>query len=144
MNTKFFVILITAVLACSLASADTDTAKGSGSAGVKGGRGRGRGQVKIRDDGAKNANTIRGACTLMESAFNPIPGPCVNALLIVNDLSGNEVLKVRTTPKGEFSFSADHNLSYKIVPASQYYELVSPAGPISGGRRIELRLRQRP
>jgi hypothetical protein len=106
-------------------------------------RGRGRGQIKMRGSGAKGANTVRGTCSILESQFNPIPGPCVNTLLVVSDVKGEELARTRTSAKGEFEFTAERATSYRIGSGSQAYEVVSPSDPVQGGSRVVVKLRQK-
>jgi hypothetical protein len=92
---------------------------------------------------SKNPGTIRGRCTVVESDSNPIAGPCVDMVLLLNDEKGNEVLRTRTSAKGDFEFAADPAVKYRVGSGSKFYDLVQPEGLLHGGASVDMRLRQK-
>lgn len=107
------------------------------------GRRRGGGKRNSIGPSSKNPGAIRGTCSIVESPTNPLPGPCVNVLLILNDPKGNEVVKDRTTPQGGFDFSAEPGKAYNIISGSKFYEVVTPKDVVHGGEKVNLVLRQK-
>lgn len=104
-----------------------------------------RGGKRLQPGGENDdTNTIHGRCIIEENANNPLPGPCVNLLLILNDGKGNEVEKARTTPEGKFEFTAAQGKNYKIISGSRFYEVSSPKDSVQGGQRVDLILQQKP
>jgi len=137
------VFLVLAALAISaVAHADSDSANGS-SAPVTGRGKRGGGKKPNPNPSAGNPDSVRGTCTVIESPSNPIAGPCVTTMLVLNDIDGNEIAKDRTTAQGQFEFTAERGKAYKIAPGSKYYNLVSPTTAIHGGDKINLQLQQK-
>lgn len=138
-------LLLAALTLNSLAFADTESdMNGSGPPPTMGRSGRGsRGKRLNPDNSGKTAGNIRGVCSVLQSANNPLPGPCVNTLLILNDSNGNEVVKARTTTQGQFEFVAETGKDYKIASGSRYYDIVSPTAKVHGGDKVDLRLQQK-
>jgi hypothetical protein len=89
--------------------------------------------------------TIRGVCAIQAGPGNPFPGPCVSLLIILEDAKGNEVARTRTTPQGEFDFTAaaGSQAEYIFVSGSKFYEVIAPTRTVHGGDRVSLLLRQK-
>lgn len=116
--------------------ADDDTSGGFVGRGHRVGK-----RMRVGEDGAANSGTIHGHCTLLEGNGNPISGPCVNLILVLNDANGNEVLRTRTSSGGDFVFLGEKNVQYQVVVESRSYEIAGPAKSIRGGEHIDLKLR---
>ena len=52
-------------------------------------------------------------------------------------------MKTRTTPRGQFDFTADPEKIYKLASGSKFYELISPTGEVHGGDKVNLQLKQK-
>jgi hypothetical protein len=100
----------------------------------------------------KNADSIKGHCTLVASPSNPIQGPCISTLLILRDAQGTEISTARTSSNGMFEFLVDQdqedgrptaNAKYKVFAGSESYEVVAPAETVRAGRSIEVQLRMK-
>ena len=128
---KAFVFFILFLILSPITSADTNSGKRVGV-----------GKKTDLESASKNSDTIRGICIIIESATNPVASTCMNLLLILNDLQGNEMMRTRTTAQGQFEFSADSGKAYRIISGSKFYELVSPTSPIHGGDKIQVQLQQ--
>jgi hypothetical protein len=94
-------------------------------------------------DNNKSPVEIVGMCTIKQSASNPLAGPCVNLVVVLNHADGTEYLKNRTTSQGKFSFEAENGQQYQLALGSKLYEIVSPKGLIAAGQKIDLRLEQK-
>lgn len=142
-----FLPLVLIFFGSFLTFADTQTAnESSADTSYPGHRGKGVG--KNRDSIQKNkqdsgSDKISGLCTVVQSASNPISGPCVGQFLALIDEKGNEVIKNRTSTQGRFEFIAEKGKSYTISPTSRFYDLVSPKTVIHAGDRFELKLQQK-
>ena len=84
---------------------------------------------------------IKGVCRILPSASNPLPGFCINIVLVLMDTQGPEVVRVRTTDRGEFEFAAVSGKTYHIVAASKFYEVSSPTDAVRAGDNIQIQLR---
>jgi len=141
-------LILLVVCLSTTALADTDSATGSGnSSGITTGRGGRHGGSKKGNSSAasKNPNLVRGNCGIVASPSNPFPGPCVNITLIVNGSDGKEILKTRTSTKGEIEFMVeDSSKPYQIESGSKFYDVVAPKDLIKGGsNRLEVKLQQK-
>ena len=138
---QFFASVVL-ICICSFAQADSDSA--SESLGHHGGGGK-RAHSKTTEN--KTAGEIHGSCSIEESTSNPIAGPCVNLVLVLNDSEGKEVLKTRTTAQGQFDFALDSTTNtgsaFQIVPGSKFYEMSSPAALVHLGDRVHIKLKQK-
>ena len=146
--TKVFWILFLVAALTSSAFADTgseDDMHGNGSGPSTMGRTgrRGGGKQLNPDPGTHSPGTIIGNSGTKASTSNPIPGACVNLLLVLNDETGAEVEKTRTTVKGHFEFAGEAGKNYTIASGSKFYEVVAPQGLIHGGDRVNLQLQQK-
>jgi hypothetical protein len=127
--------LVNVVRADSDTSSETTTTIGRGR--------RGGGKNSNNSQPTSNPGSIKGTCTVVESPSNPIAGPCVTTMLILNDIDGNEVARDRTTAQGQFEFTADPGKAYKIAPGSKFYDLVAPKTAVHGGDKVNLQLQQK-
>lgn len=84
---------------------------------------------------------IKGVCRILPSASNPLPGFCINIVLVLLDTQGPEVVRVRTTDRGEFEFTAASGKTYHIVAASKFYEVASPTEAVRAGDSLQIQLR---
>jgi hypothetical protein len=79
----------------------------------------------------------------MPGPGNPIGGPCVNTVLSLSDVNGNEVSRERTTPSGDFEFKADPGGKFHLGSGSRFYDVVSPTDLVRSGQTVELKLLQK-
>ena len=136
---KSSLVVLVLLFVCLTSSADTDTDNG-----VSMGRGHHRGKNSpTPNKNNKNPSIIRGNCSIIESSSNPFPGPCVDALIILQDVNRNELARGRTTAKGAFEFTADRSKTYYLASGSRYFDVVAPKDSIQGGNNIELKLQQK-
>jgi len=126
------------------ADSDTSSEAPSTSAPTIGRGRRGGGKNSNNSQPTSNPGSIKGTCTVVESPSNPIAGPCVTTMLILNDIDGNEVARDRTTAQGQFEFTADPGKAYKLAPGSKFYDLVAPKTTVHGGdSKVNLQLQQK-
>ena len=141
---KIFTLVMTTLAFFPLSSrADSEPVggMGGGTHGMRGFHG-----VKMSGANAKagGGNQIKGSCGIMQSASNPLAGPCVNLVLVLNHPDGTEAFKTRTDPQGRFSFESVAGQDYILVPGSKFYDLVSPKGQIAAGNsRVDVQLQQK-
>lgn len=142
---KLTTLILLAACLTSTAFADTDTANGTGnSSGVKVGRGRHGGSKKGNQNAtSKNPNVVRGSCAVIASPSNPFPGPCVNITLVINDSEGKEILKTRTSTKGEIEFMIDPSKPYRVISGSRFYNVAAPKELVKGSHRLDVKLQQK-
>jgi hypothetical protein len=113
------------------------------SSGRSGGRHGARGQSSGKPGAKASPGLIRGGCSIVVSATNPLAGPCVNLLLILNDAQGIEQGRSRTNSQGQFEFTSTTGMDYRVAPGSKYYDLVSPTAVVHGGDKVDLKLQQK-
>jgi hypothetical protein len=111
---KLTTLLLFAFLACS-AYADTnsarDTPPGPGLEAPSHSR-RGVSPNSSPDE-------IRGTCTVLQSANNPLSAPCVKIWVGLYDSKGSEILRTQTSQSGGFVFSPDDDQSYTLYDVSE-------------------------
>ena len=134
-----FFVLLNVVLLNGAAFADSD----SSTTPVVRGTGHGHhAGVKISAKNAKNnSKTIQGNCETVASASNPVPGACVNLVLILKDAQGNDVVKNRTSANGHFEFPAEPGKVYTIASGSRYFEVVEAKNTTQAGSKIVVHLK---
>jgi hypothetical protein len=141
---KFLSLILLLFTIVPLVHADSDTSsEATGSAPTIGRRRRGGKNSNATPSANSNPGAIKGTCTVVESPSNPIAGPCVTTMLILNDIDGNEVARDRTTAQGQFEFSADQGKAYKLAPGSKFYDLIAPKTTVHGGDKVNLQLQQK-
>jgi hypothetical protein len=137
---KFTTLILLALLSCS-AYADTnsaqDTPPGPGFEAPSHPR---------RNMSPKSSpDEIRGTCTVLQSATNPLSGPCVKTWIGLYDSKGNEILRTQTSQSGNFVFSPEDDESYTIRPISALYDVSEKTKPklAHRGERVRLALTQK-
>lgn len=134
---------------CASVNADSDSNNDSGTNIGPPPTGRGRSSGRHHNPNGSNKNSsaagkLRGHCTLMQSQDNPIAGPCVNTMLVLNDADGTELDRTRTSENGDFEFPADPKDRFHITSGSRFYDVDSPTGLLRSGQKVDLVLRQKP
>ena len=140
MNTKLSFLLITLFFS-QFAHADPDA---SSTPSTPGKASHHMPRVKVSaPDNNKGPIEIKGTCSILQSPSNPLAGPCVNLVIVLNHEDGTEFVKNRTTSQGTFSFEAESGQQYQLALGSKLYDIVSPKGLIQAGQKIDLRLQQK-
>ena len=131
----FFVLLVSSAFADSLEeSSPTLTGGGRHGAGLK---------TKVHEKAGKLQGEIVGVCVIGASPSNPMAGPCVNLVVVLNNEDGTVFEKTRTNAQGRFEFSTDIGKKYLLVSGSRFYDVVSPKEPVKGGDQVEMKLQQK-
>ncbi len=88
---------------------------------------------------------IYGQCVLLPNALEPQMGPCKSLVLVLVDLSGQELQRTRTDDKGLFEFTppAQQKGPFRITSGAKFYEPTKPKAVVRAGQSIELQLQQK-